>query len=494
MSQPHFDPKSIIPCLLCVSAPCSKGCPFDVQPGRRIRALRFANYVGAGKGLGEHCLSCSAPCQKHCVLPEPLPIQKVFSSFIEETRNLPLKDESADISVDLCGFRLENPFLLSSSVVASNYEMCARAFKMGWAGAAFKTISYLDMHEASPRFSASKNPDGSFQAFKNIEQLSDHSPAENFEIFRKLKKDFPTKYILASIMGRDEEEWRRLAIDAEASGADGIELNFSCPNMVEGHTGSDVGQIPELVELYTRAVKQAVHIPVIAKLTPNAMSMSPAAEAAKRAGADGIAAINTIKSLTNRNISQALRHGVADAKIAVGGLSGQAVRPIALRFIAELALNPELKGMHLSAMGGVYSWEDAMAFLSLGAHSIQVTTAVMEYGYRIIDDLVDGLAHYLKIMGYDSLESFCGSVLSQVVEIEEVERDKVILPRFLRTDCLHCGRCYLSCRDGGHQAIRFENRVPTLDPSKCVGCHLCILVCPHHAIESSETLRKKVEE
>ena len=483
--------RAIVACLLCFDAPCSSNCPHNVDPAKRIRSLRFANTDGALRDLSDQCLNCSAPCEKHCLLPKPLAIKEILSACYQEKCSFPIIEKKADISTDLCSFRLDNPFLLSSSVVASNYEMCAKAFSMGWAGAAFKTISYIDIHEASPRFSATKNPDGSFQAFKNIEQLSDHSPVENFAVFRHLKKDFPNKYLLVSIMGRNDEEWEKLAKDAEEAGADGLELNFSCPNMVEGHAGSDVGQIPELVERYTRIVKKAVHIPVLAKLTPNVMTMSPAAEAAFRGGADGIAAINTIKSLTNLNIFQSLHTGITDEKIAVGGLSGQAVRPIALRFIAELCQNPKLEGMHISAMGGIYTFEDALAFFSLGANTIQITTAVMEYGYRIIDDLKEGLSLFLSKHGYPSLDAFRGAALKKVVDVEQIKRDRVIFPRFLRNKCLHCGRCYLSCRDGGHQAISFKNRMPILDAKKCVGCHLCVLVCPNDAIVSSEEVGRK---
>ena len=491
MSKTNLSSKDLIPCMVCVSAPCSQACPHKVNPGKRIRSLRFHNYEGAIYGLDDSCLNCDAPCERACLLEDSFKIKNILSSCYKGKMANPIPEKKADLSTDLCGFKLENPFLLSSSVVASNYEMIANAFAMGWAGASFKTISYVDIHEASPRFSAMKNLDGSFQAFKNIEQLSDHSPAENFEIFRQLKKEFPTKYILASIMGRNDEEWERLAIDAEKAGADGLELNLSCPNMVEGHTGSDVGQIPELVERYTRVVKNAVHIPVLAKLTPNVMTMSPAAEAAKRGGADGIAAINTIKSLTDLNIFQTLRNGLADAKIAVGGLSGAAVKPIALRFISELSHNPNLKGMHLSAMGGIYTHEDALAFISLGASSLQVTTAVMEYGYRIIEDLTEGLAFFLGNRGYKSVNELRGAATSRVVDIENIRRDDVILPRFLRDKCLKCGRCFLSCRDGGHQAISLVDRTPVLNPKKCVGCHLCILVCPNNAIVSSEVFAKK---
>lgn len=486
MATLKLSSKDLIPCLLCFDAPCSKACPHKKDPAKLLRSLRFVNYGGAISRIDEACVNCDGECESGCLLDEPPKIKRILSACADAKEKMQLSLQKADISAEMCGIKLENPFLLSSSVVASTYEMIKRAFEAGWAGAAYKTISYIDIHEASPRFSALKNIDGSFLAFRNIEQLSDHSPSENFAIIRKLKDEFPTKVILASIMGRNDEEWRELAILAEESGADAVELNFSCPNMTEEDTGSDVGQIPHLVERFTRVVKEAVHIPVLAKLTPNVLAMSPAAEAAKRGGADGLAAINTIKSITDLNILHALNRDIADAKVTVGGLSGQSVKPIALRFIAELSRNPKLKGMHISAMGGVYNREDVMAYVSLGAGSIQVTTAVMEYGYRIIEDLTEGLAYFLSYHGFSSLSDFKGTMLNKVVDVAQIERDRVIYPRFDRTRCVGCGRCYISCMDGGHQAIDFKNRQPLLNPKKCVGCHLCVLVCPNDAIQSSE--------
>jgi len=365
--------------------------------------------------------------------------------------------------------------------------MCARAFEAGWAGASFKTVCSLDIHEASPRFSAIKGDNGSIIGFKNIEQLSDHSVAENMEIFRRLKENYPTKFILASIMGQDEAEWEELTGLCEANGADAVELNFSCPNMADGGLGSDIGQVPELVERFTAAARRGAKIPVLAKLTPNVASMKPAAEAAKRAGADGITAINTIKSITKVNLHTYVSAPAVHGMSAVGGYSGNAVKPIALRFIAELAQNPALAGMHLSAAGGVENWSDALEFILLGAGSVQIATAVMQYGYRIIDDLKAGLNLYLAEKGFGSVREVMGLGLDSVSETTNIlERDTVILPRFDREKCIGCGRCVISCVDGGHQAITpGPDRKPVFHGRKCVGCHLCLLVCPQMAIRPS---------
>jgi dihydropyrimidine dehydrogenase (NAD+) subunit PreA len=271
----------------------------------------------------------------------------------------------------------------------------------------------------------------------------------------------------------------------EENGADAVELNFSCPNMAEGGLGSDIGQVPELVERFTRAAKQACHIPVLAKLTPNVANMSPAAEAAKRGGADGIAAINTIKSITGVNLHTYVAAPSVHGQSAVGGYSGNAVKPIAMRFVAELGQHPDLKGMHLSAMGGVETWQDALEFILLGGGSIQVTTAVMQYGYRIVEDLKSGLNLYLKEKGFNSVKEAVGLALDTLSKTTDtLERDTVLFPQFVHERCIGCGRCKISCDDGGHQAIRLdEERHPVLNGKNCVGCHLCVLVCPQRAIQ-----------
>ena len=487
--------RDMIRCTLCLDAPCAAACG-QLDPATLLRSVWFDDEKVAAARLPNQnlCRTCHAPCENACVRPGEVPIRRLIEHLYDRVKpelEVPLPENEDALRTDMCGVPLENPFLLSSSVVASTYDMCARAFEAGWAGACFKTICSFDIHEASPRFSAVTGDNGTIMGFKNVEQLSDHSVAENMEIFRRLKQNYPTKFILASIMGQNEAEWEELARLCEENGADAIELNFSCPNMMDDGLGSDIGQVPELVERFTAAARRGTKLPILAKLTPNVAAMSPAAEAAKRGGADGVAAINTIKSIIGVNphtyVSAPAVHGMS----AVGGYSGNAVKPIALRFIAELGQNPNIQGMHLSAMGGVETWLDALEFILLGAGSIQVTTAVMQYGYRIIDDLKAGLLMYLAEKDFSCVDEARGLALGSVSDTTDVlERDTVIFPRFHREKCIGCGRCVISCADGGHQAIRLgDDRRPVLNGQKCVGCHLCVLVCPQEAITSS---RKRI--
>lgn len=480
--------KIVRDCTLCYDAPCSKACG-NVDVERIIRACKFDNLEAIASEISaDLCSDCNAQCKEAC--PKNINIKELFKELNDKKKDLNIQQNAkeVDLSCDICGVKLENPFILSSSVVASNYEMCARAFDMGWAGAAFKTISCMDMHEASPRFSVLKSHDGTFSGFKNIEQLSDHSVEENMECIRKLKADYPTKVIIASIMGRNEAEWEELARLSTEAGADVIELNFSCPNMEEKGVGVDIGQDPGLVKRFTGAARRGTKAPILAKMTPNITDMRIPAEAAIEGGADGIAAINTIKSITGVNVDTLVAAPEVNGLSSIGGYSGRAVKPIALRYISEMCLDEKIKGAHLSGMGGVYTWRDAVEFMLLGAGSIQVTTAVMEYGYRIIDDLLLGLKHYLAKNDYKSISDFVGKASEKVVDTTELERDTRLFPVFDKDKCDGCGRCYISCRDGGHQAIEFDNeaRRPKLNGRKCVGCHLCLLVCPNNAIQVAE--------
>lgn len=274
---------------------------------------------------------------------------------------------------------------------------------------------------------------------------------------------------------------------AEEAGVDAVELNFSCPQMRITGMGSDTGQDPEMVLTDTRSVKNAVKIPVIPKMTPNITHIVQPALSGYLAGADAISAINTIKSVTMETRSS------VSGKFTISGYSGRAVKPIALRYILEIAQNEEMKNIELSGVGGIETWRDALEFIQLGCSNVQVCTAVMQFGYRIIDDLILGMKRYMKKRGVSELKSLVGEKLATFASPNKLDRSTIVYPKIDFERCVGCGRCEISCNDGGHQAIIFnrETRQPRIIGIKCVGCHLCSLVCPAGAIGPTRRVTKK---
>lgn len=384
-----------------------------------------------------------------------------------------------DLSINYLGVECENPFFLSSSPVGSNYEMVAKCFETGWGGVFYKTVGIFVADECSPRFDQTNKEGLHWLGFKNMEQISDKPTELNFENMRKLKRAYPEKIMVASIMGSTEQEWKDLAKMAEQAEADLIEGNFSCPQMTSHAMGSDVGTNPELVKSYSKAVTSVTDIPFIAKMTPNITSMEIPAIAAIEGGAASVSAINTVKSITNIDFENMTGMPVVNGKSSISGYSGAAVKPIALRFIAQMLQNEKLKDLEISGIGGIETWRDCAEFLALGCRNLQVTTAIMQYGYRIVEDMANGLMHFMDERGYDKLDDFIGLALGNIIPAEELNRDFKILPKFDDDKCIGCGRCYISCYDAAHQAIDWnaEKRRPELNDN-CVGCHLCLNVCP----------------
>ena len=474
-------------CLLCQDAPCTKACKTG-DPARAMRAIRFDNSKLSTQWVADCSDADLEAAERACIHYNwPIRLKEVLRSIRADDVTAPYPS----LDIDFCGIHCENPFFLASSAVCTNYEMVARALEAGWAGVFYKTICLQEIKEVSPRFDAvhSYGTSGDFYGFRNMEQLSENPTDMDFDILRRLKQDYPSKVIVASIMGQTEEQWVELARRAEQAGCDAVELNFSCPQMRFEGMGSDVGQNAELVAIYTIVVKRAVNIPVIPKMTPNITHIYQPALAAFFAGADAVSSINTIKSVTMADEAE------VSGQRTISGYSGRAVKPIALRYILEIAQNPMLKGIPLSGIGGIETWRDALEFIQLGCSNVQVCTAVMQYGYRIIDDLVLGMQRYMAKNGVSCVKDLVGSQLSSFTTPTDLDRSTIIYPIIDRERCVGCGRCEISCMDGGHQAISFdrETRQPRLIGSKCVGCHLCRLVCPAGAIHLSKRVTKKNE-
>ena len=467
-------------CLLCQDAPCTKACA-NGDPARAVRAIRFDNLKIAARWLEGCTQEDLAAAEKACIHYDfPLRLREIAAALPAPAPSTGLPS----LEIDFCGIHCENPFFLASSAVCTNYEMVARAFDAGWAGVFYKTICMQEIKEVSPRFDAVGKP---FTGFRNMEQLSENPADVDFDILKRLKQNYPSKVVIASIMGNTEEEWISLAKMAEEAGCDAVELNFSCPQMRLSGMGSDVGQNAELVTFYTAFVKRSVKIPVIPKMTPNITHISQPALGAYFAGADAISAINTIKSVT-------LGEGSDVNGCQTGsGYSGKAVKPIALRHILAMAKISIMKNVQFSGIGGIETWRDALEFIQLGCRNVQVCTAVMQYGYRIIDDMIDGMQQYMAERGIEKLDALVGELLPKFYLPSDLDRTTVVYPKFDKEKCIGCGRCVISCSDGGHQALKFDlqTRRPQLIGSKCVGCHLCRLVCPVSAIGLSNRVKKK---
>lgn len=483
-------------CLLCYDAPCGE------KVARAIRAARFDNLWTAVELFNQLSDDELASAEKACIhYDKPIRISELKQAIIKPKSEeivppagkeiLNPKSSLPSLELNFCNITCENPFFLASSAICTNYEMVARALEAGWAGVFYKTICKQDIREVSPRFDAVRKEGTPFVGFRNMEQLSENPYTVDFDILRRLKQNYPSKIIIASIMGQTEEEWIELAKMAQDAGCDAVELNFSCPQMRLTGLGSDIGQNSELILFYTSYVREAVKIPVIPKMTPNIMSMSTPALASFYGGASGISAINTIKSITMSHEAE------VSEKKTVSGYSGKAVKPIALRMIYEITGNPILhnagieKHMDISGIGGIETWRDALEFIQLGCRNVQVCTAVMQYGYRIIDDLILGLQHYMQERGITELKKLVGEELKNFVLPHDLDRETMVFPKIDREKCIGCGRCYVSCTDGGHQAIAFdEDRKPKILGTKCVGCHLCRLVCPTGAIGLAKRINK----
>jgi dihydropyrimidine dehydrogenase (NAD+) subunit PreA len=386
-----------------------------------------------------------------------------------------------DLSVEFCGLTLENPVMLSSSAVSNTAEMVERAFAAGFGGVVFKTISRGDVKiiHPSPRMAPYYDQSGWPVGVQNVEQISDRPLKDNLADVRYLKRTWPDKIVIPSIMGFSREEWRELAVLSEDTGADALELNFSCPHMTVEGSGMKVSHAFQLVEEFTEIVKRAVRIPVIAKMTPNITDITEPAIFAKRGGADAVAAINTVSAMVGIGLDDFTPLPNVFGKGAMSGYSGPAIKPVGIRCIAQLAQHDELK-LPLSGIGGIETWVDVVEYMLCGATTVQITTGIIRYGYRIIEDIVEGMSYYLEDHGFDSIRDIVGLALPNVVPTDEFDLARQGIAHYDFDRCIGCGQCYIVCQDAGGQCLSWDGtqRRPEMDETRCLGCMICSFICP----------------
>lgn len=416
----------------------------------------------------------------------------------------------ADLTTNFAGIRCPNPFWLASGPPANCGEQVMRAFDAGWGGAVWKTLGEPIVNVSS-RYSSVDLNGTRMMGLNNIELITDRPLAVNLREITEVKKRYPQHAVIASLMVESKREtWHEMVRRAEDAGSDGLELNFGCPHgMSERGMGSAVGQVPEYTQMITEWVKEAAHTPVLVKLTPNIGDIRVPARAAAKAKADGLSAINTINSITGIDLETLIPRPEVDGKSAHGGYCGPAVKPIALHMVQQIAADP---GLPISGIGGVSGWRDAAEFILLGCGTVQVCTAAMHYGFRIVEDMIDGLRNWMDEKGFATLDDFRGLSLPRVTDWNQLNLNYKIVAEINQQTCIGCDLCYVACWDGAHQCIHLGNghtvpadleaatkrritltpvaklevsssvtppeRIPRIDEEECVGCNLCALVCP----------------
>jgi dihydropyrimidine dehydrogenase (NAD+) subunit PreA len=402
-----------------------------------------------------------------------------------------------DIRNDFAGIKSPNPFWLASAPPTDKEYNVVRAFKAGWGGVVWKTLGEDPpvVNINGPRYGAIHAGDRRLIGFNNIELITDRPLEVNLREIKQVKRDWPDRAVVVSLMVPCEEAaWQRILPLVEDTGADGIELNLGCPHgMSERGMGSAAGQVPEYVEMLAKWCKQTTRMPVIIKLTPNITDIRFPARAARSGGADAVSLINTINSIVSVDLDKMAPEPCTDGKGSHGGYCGPAVKPIALNMVAEIARDPETAELPISGIGGIATWRDAVEFLALGAGNVQVCTAAMAYGFRIVEDLTVGLKNWMTEQGYTRIDDFIGRAVPNVTAWQYLNLNYVVKARIDQDLCIKCGRCYVACEDTSHQAITASkdgSRHFEVVDEECVGCNLCVSVCP---IENCITMEELTE-
>jgi len=392
----------------------------------------------------------------------------------------------ADLRNTFAGIRSPNPFWLASAPPTDKAYNIHRAFEAGWGGVVWKTLGEDGppiVNVNGPRYGALLTPDRRLLGFNNIELITDRPLQLNLDEVREVKRAWPDRAVVVSLMVPcTEAAWKAILPRVEDTGADGVELNFGCPHgMSERGMGAAVGQVPEYIEMVTRWCKQYSRMPVIVKLTPNITDIRVPAAAARRGGADAVSLINTITSIMGVDPATLTMSPSTGGRGSHGGYCGPAVKPIALNMVAAIGRAPETAGLPISGIGGVGNWRDALDYIALGAGNVQVCTAAMVYGFKIVQEMADGLSDYMDSMGFATTADFQGRALPTVTEWQHLNLNAVSKAVIAQDLCIGCGRCHIACEDTSHQAItatKDGKRHFEVIEAECVGCNLCVVVCP----------------
>ena len=400
----------------------------------------------------------------------------------------------ASLSTEFLGIKSPNPFWLASAPPTDKEYNVRRAFEAGWGGVVWKTLGEDGppiVNVNGPRYGALYGADRRLLGLNNIELITDRPLELNLQEIKTVKRDYPDRAMIVSIMVPCEEgAWKAILPRVEETGADAIELNFGCPHgMSERGMGAAVGQVPDYIEMVARWCKQNTRMPVIVKLTPNITDIRYPARAALKGGADAVSLINTISSIISVNLDTMSPEPSIDGKGSHGGYCGPAVKPIALNMVAQIGNDIETRNLPISGIGGINTWRDAAEYMSLGCGNVQVCTAAMTYGFKIVSEMKSGMSDWMDEKGYTSVADFIGSALPNVTEWQHLNLNYIAKAKIDQDSCIKCGRCYAACEDTSHQAISInEGRVFEVIDEECVACNLCVDVCPVENCISMEPL------
>jgi dihydropyrimidine dehydrogenase (NAD+) subunit PreA len=400
----------------------------------------------------------------------------------------------ADISSNFLGIHSPNPFWLASAPPTDKEYNVNRAFEAGWGGVVWKTLGEdpAVVNVNGPRYATLMSQDRRVIGFNNIELITDRPLHINLAEIKRVKRAWPDRAMIVSLMVPCEEQsWKNILTMVEDTGADGIELNFGCPHgMSERGMGAAVGQVPEYIQMVTAWCKQYSRLPVIVKLTPNITDVRLPARAAKAGGADAVSLINTINSVMGVDLDRMLMSPTTDGWGSHGGYCGPAVKPIALNMVAEIGRDPLTAGLPMSGIGGITTWRDAAEYIALGCGTVQVCTAAMVYGFKIVQDMCSGLENFMDEKGYRTLADMQGRALPSVKNWNQLNLNHVEKAVINQDSCIQCGRCHVVCEDTSHQAISASKdgkRHFEIKEDECVGCNLCVAICP---VPQTITMRK----